>query len=90
MQHIQAIQRTSIIEGEEPVNPKNYTSIVSMQLMSNVPIADKLIIEVENTESQAFAERVISRKTRENAFFYKKPPPVLDVCQIPIRSRLVK
>jgi peptidylprolyl isomerase len=90
MQHIQAIQRTSVVEGEEPINAKNYTSIISMQLMSDVPKKDKLIIEVENTESQAFAERVVSRKARENAFFYKKPPPVLDVCQVPIRSRLVK
>jgi len=90
MQHIQAIQRTSVVEGEEPVNAKNHTAIISMQLMSAVPPKDKVIIEVENTESPAFAERVIARKARENAFFYKKPPPVLDVCQIPIRSRMVK
>jgi peptidylprolyl isomerase len=90
MQHIQAIQRTSVIDGEVPINAKDHTSIISMQLMANVPKGEKLIIEVENTASTAFAERVVSRKERNNAFFYKKPPAVLDVCQIPIRSRLVK
>lgn len=90
MQHIQAIQRTSVIEGEAPIREQAHTVITTMQLMADVPAADKLIIEVENTDNKAFAERITQRRTRENAFFYKKPPPVLDVCQTPVRSRLVK
>ncbi|PCH95844.1 MAG: peptidylprolyl isomerase [Gammaproteobacteria bacterium] len=89
MQHIQAIQRTSVIAGEKAVDNRMHTPIVSMKLMANVPVNERLLIEVENTESSAFTERVIKRKARENAFFYKKPPPVLDVCQVPIRSRLL-
>jgi len=90
MQHIQAIQRTSVIEGEYAVDSRQYTPIVSMKLMADVPKADRIIIEVENTESKYFAERLVKRRARENEFFYKKPPPILDVCQVPIRSRLVK
>ena len=90
MQHIQAIQRTSVIDGEYAVDSRDHTPIISMQLMSDVPKENRLIIEVENTESSAFAERLVKRRSRENEFFYKKPPPVLDVCQIPVRSRLVK
>lgn len=90
MEHIQAIKRTSVIEGEYAVDSREHTPIVSMKLMTDVPQKDRIIIEVENTESSAFTERLTKRRARENAFFYKKPPPVLDVCQVPIRSRLVK
>lgn len=90
MQHIQAIQRTSVVEGEYATDSRDYTPIVSMQLMSEVPKEQQLIIEVENTESAAFSERLVKRRNRAHAFFYKKPPPVLDVCQVPVRSRLIK
>lgn len=90
MEHIQAIQRTSVIEGEYAVDSRDYTPIVRMQLMVDVPENERLIIAVENTESAGFAQRLIKRRARNNEFFYKKPPPVLDVCQVPIKSRLTK
>jgi peptidylprolyl isomerase len=87
MQHIQAITRTEVMTGEEAINTRKFTPIVTMKLMADVPIAQQIQIAVENTESVAFSERLDSRRHRDSAFFYKKPPPVLDVCQIPIRSR---
>jgi len=90
MEHIQAIQRTSTVEGEYAVDSREHTPIVNMKLMADVPVADRIIIEVENTESSDFAERLVKRRARDNEFFYQKPPPVLDVCQVPIRSRLIK
>lgn len=90
MQHVQAIQRTEVVEGDYAVDHRDFTKIVSMQLMSDVIEAERIYIEVENTESTMFAERLVKRRARESDFFYKKPPPVLDVCQIPIRSRRVK
>ena len=89
MQHIQAIKRTEVVEGEYAVDHRNFTSIVSMKLMNDVPESERILIEVENTESAAFAERLDKRRARVGDFFYKKPPPVLDVCQVPVRSRLV-
>lgn len=90
MNHIQAIQRTTVIDGEYAVDSREHTPIISMKLMADVPKKDRIIIEVENTESASFAERLVKRRARASEFFYKKPPPVLDVCQVPIRSRLVK
>tara|TARA_R110001583_G_scaffold85821_3_gene224879 strand:+ start:13022 stop:13882 length:861 start_codon:yes stop_codon:yes gene_type:complete len=90
MEHIQAIKRTSVIEGEYAVDSREYTAITQMKLMADVPLNERIIIEVENTESTGFAERLTKRRARESEFFYKKPPPVLDVCQVPIKSRLVK
>lgn len=90
MEHIQAIKRTSVIEGEYAVDSREYTPIVSLKLMADVPLSERIIIEVENTDSPAFAERLIKRRARGNEFFFEKPPSVLDVCQVPIRSRLIK
>ena len=90
MQHIQAIQRTAVIAGDNAIDPQDFTTIISMQLMSEVAKAEQLLIEVENTNSSVFIERLNKRRAREGAFFYKKPPPILDVCQIPLRSRRVK
>jgi peptidylprolyl isomerase len=90
MQHIQAIQRTEVVEGDYAVDHRDFTKIVSMQLMSDVVKSKQIRIQVENTESRAFTERLATRRARDSDFFYKKPPPVLDVCQIPIRSRLAK
>jgi peptidylprolyl isomerase len=87
MQHIQAITRTEVMTGEEAIKTRKFTPIVTMKLMADVPKAQQIQIAVENTESVAFSERLESRRHRDSAFFYKKPLPVLDVCQIPIRSR---
>jgi peptidylprolyl isomerase len=90
MEHIQAIKRTAVLEGEYAVDSRDYTPIVRMQLMSDVPKEQQILIEVEETNSASFNKRLTKRRERENDFFYNKPPPVLDVCQVPIRSRLVK
>ena len=89
MEHIQAIKRTAVIAGEAAVANRKHTPIVSMKLMTDVPVKDRIIIEVENTESSGFAERLAVRRERKGAFFYETPPPVLDVCQVSIRSRLI-
>jgi len=90
MEHIQAIQRTAVIEGDKPVSADKYTKLISMQLMSDVPEKEQILIEVEQTNSKDFKEKLTKRLARKSAFFYKKPPKVLDVCQVPILSRRVK
>lgn len=89
MENIQAIQRTAVVEGESAIDSRDYTSIQSMRLMADVPVDERIIIEVENTSSSIFTERMVKRRAREHEFFYQKPPPVLDVCQVPISSRRV-
>ena len=89
MEHVQAIKRTSVIEGQPAVDSRDFTPLVSMQMMSDVPKDQQIIIEVENTEMAAFAARLAERRKRDNPFFYKKPLPVLDVCQVPLKTRLV-
>jgi cyclophilin family peptidyl-prolyl cis-trans isomerase len=89
MNTVQAIKRTAVIAGDNAVYAKDFTPIVNMQIMSDVPAKQQLIIEVERTNNKAFKEKLTRRMARKSAFFYKKPPKVLDVCQVPILSRLV-
>jgi peptidylprolyl isomerase len=90
MNNIQAITRTAVIEGDTPVAKKDYTPMISMQMMNDVPKEQQILLEVKNTEHPAYSEMIEKRKKRENAFFYKKPPPVLDICQTPVLSRIAK
>jgi peptidylprolyl isomerase len=90
MNNIQAITRTSVIEGDTPVDKKDYTPMLSMQIMSDVPKEKQILLQVQNTEHRTYSDMIVKRKKRENAFFYKKPPPVLDVCQTPVLSRIAK
>ena len=89
MNHVQAITRTTTIEGQTEVVSANYTPIVSMQMMADVPAARRINLAVKNTESKLFATKLTERIKRDNAFFFKKPPPVLDVCQTPVLTRLL-
>ena len=89
MNHVQAITRTATIEGEAEVASSAHTPIVSMKMMTDLPKNQQIQLEVKNTESKLFATKLEERIKRENAFFFKKPPPVLDVCQTPVLTRIV-
>lgn len=89
MNHVQAITRTATIEGEAEVPSSAHTAIVAMKMMADLPVAEQMQFEIKNTESKLFATKLEERIKRENAFFFKKPPPVLDVCQTPVITRLV-
>jgi peptidylprolyl isomerase len=90
MNHVQAITRTATIDGDTEVPKSAYTPIVSMKMMADVPKAEQIQLEIKNTESTLFAAKLAQRIKRDNVFFFKKPPAVLDVCQTPVLTRLVK
>lgn len=89
MNHVQAIQRTSVIKGDKPIAASKHTPIVRMRMMSDVPKTEQITVEVQDTESEIYAKKITDRRARPSEFFYKKPPPVLDICQTPVSSRLV-
>ncbi len=89
MEHVQSITRTAVIEGQAPITADKYTPIVRMQMMSDIPKDQQITLAVERTDSPEFLARLVKRKERKNPFFFKAPPQVLDVCQVPIRSKLM-
>ena len=89
MEHVQTIKRTSVIEGQAPVDESEFTRIIDFQMMADLPEKNRINLQIEDTQSTAFKAKLADRRARPHAFFYKKPPPVLDVCQVPVRTRLV-
>jgi len=66
------------------------TRIRSVKLMSEIPEDERESVFVMDTNSKAFEELLDGRRKRDLAFFKRKPPPVLDVCQVPVGARLTK
>lgn len=85
MEYIQAIQRT---ENQFGVIPPlvDLTTITKMTVMSDMPATLRVPIAIANTDSESFKAMLAQRKHRTHPFFYKAPPPVLDVCQVPLKS----
>jgi peptidylprolyl isomerase len=90
MDKVQAIKRTQVVAGDDPVQPNQYTPIVDMNLMSERPTQFQTTVKVLDTETDFFAHKLQARRERNSAFFYKKPPKRLDVCQIPIDTQIIK
>lgn len=66
------------------------TRIRSMRLAADIPEDERLSAYVVDTSSAGFADLLDSRRDRRQAFFHRRPPEVLDVCQVPLGSRLTK
>jgi len=42
---------------------------------------------VMRTESKSFADAVEARRHPTSPFYFRKPPPVLDICGVPVPVR---
>ncbi len=66
------------------------TRIRSMRFAADIPEDERLSAFVVDTNSVGFEDLLDSRRERKHAFFHNRPPEVLDVCQVPLDSRLTK
>lgn len=71
-----------IAEGEPS------TIIEKIVLAEDVPVAARKDVRVTDTSGAEFGKVLQSRKKRGPPFFHHKPPEVLDVCQIPVATRI--
>lgn len=64
--------------------------ILRMRMGNDLEEAERRQVFVMDTNSPGFAEFMEARRDRRDAFFHHKPPKVLDVCQVPVASRVEK
>jgi len=64
--------------------------IVRMTLAADVPEEERLNALVVDTGHAAFREMLEQRRDRRAKFFFRKPPEVLDVCQVPMAGRVTR
>ncbi len=63
------------------------TPITHAYIAADIPADQRLAISVMDTNHPAFAALLSSRRQRTHEFFHHRPPPVLDVCQLPVPVR---
>lgn len=64
------------------------TTIESIVIAGDLPAAEQKNVRVADTRSEHFRRELGSRRNRGLPFFHHKPPEVLDVCQVPVPSRV--
>ena len=88
MKHIQALTRGDMsIAGGVIQPPAQGDLIISAKLASDMPEADRPSWEVMVTPSDRFEDFKTSKRVREEAFFYRKPPEILDICSFSTPAR---
>ena len=89
MEHVRALKR-----GERAVEngviqlPETGDAIVSARIAAELPEQERIRYQVMNTNHAAFEAEKTSKRVREEEFFYRKPPEVLDICgfEVPMRQ----
>lgn len=66
------------------------TRIVRMRMLDAVDADQRRDFYVMDTASEGFLAYMEQRRNRRDDFFQVKPPKVLDVCQVPIGTRVEK
>jgi len=90
MDVVQRIRRGRIEENGLIASDIERSRILEMQIPGDREEGGRKSIYVMDTGSEGFGDYMRSRRNRNDDFFHHKPPKVLDVCQVPIGTRLEK
>jgi peptidylprolyl isomerase len=90
MDTVQRIKRGPALKNGIIEEDLERTWINRMRLATSVDEQELLDIWMADTNSRGFTDMLEERRNRKAAFFHKKPPKVLDVCQVPVPVRLEK
>lgn len=71
-------------------NDLERSRIVRMRMAADVQGDELRSFYVMDTNSKGFKDYMDQRRNRSDAFFHRKPPKVLDVCQVPVATRVEK
>ena len=86
IEHLSALPRGPEPMGFYPQRSQD-TPIASIQLASSLPPEQRLPLQVLRTDSPSFAAATEARRNRRDAF-YQRPAGHIDLCNIPLPSRL--
>ncbi len=92
MEYVQRLNRGKRAIGNGVIPEKDKRDpIVAIRLAADLPEVEQPRFEVMRDDGQAFADYKKSKKVRDAAFFYRRPPEVIEACnvQAPVR-RLIE
>ena len=90
MDVVQRIKRGPAADNGIIEDEAESSRIRKLQLLSEIPQEDRLDVYVMDTSDKGFKKLLKGRLNRKQKFFHNKPPKVLDVCQVPVASRITK
>lgn len=89
MQYVQKLKRgVRAIESGVIQAPEVGDEIMSMTLAADMDPAIRPAYQVQAMPTQAFEDAKSEKRVREEDFFYRKPPEMLDICgfEVPVRK----
>jgi peptidylprolyl isomerase len=90
MDVVQRIRRGPTDNNGIIENDLDRSRIVRMRMAPDVQADERKAFYVMDTNSKGFVNYMEERRDRKGEFFHHKPPRVLDVCQVPIATRVEK
>jgi peptidylprolyl isomerase len=90
MEVVQRIRRGAAADNGIISDDTASSRIRSIRLAGDVPEEERLQAYVLDTSSKGFADLLRDRRERRQRFFHRKPPQVLDVCQVPMAGRVTR
>jgi peptidylprolyl isomerase len=90
MQYLQKLERGDPeVDSGVIADVSKRDLIVRMQLASDLPEDKRPVFQVIRTESKAFADAVKARRYPASPFYFRKPPPILDICGVPVQVKRI-
>lgn len=90
MQYLQKLDRGDpAVDNGVIADKAKQDPITTMKLASDMPEAERPHYEVMRTDSPAFAAWKKNKKNPAPGFYFRTPPPILDICLAPVPSRKV-
>lgn len=71
-------------------NDLERSRIVRIRMAADLEPEEQNAFYVMDTSSEGFRDYMQQRRHRKDAFFHHRPPAVLDVCQVPVATRVEK
>ena len=90
MQYLQKLNRGDPdIDNGVIKDPAKRDAIVRMRVVADMPEEAQPQLQVLRTESAAFAQVKEERRNPTSPFYFRKPPPILDICLTPVAVKRV-
>ncbi len=88
MDVVQRVRRGErVADGVIPESEER-SRIVRARIASDLPSSERLAVRVADTTHPSFEKGLEGRRHRSAPFFRRRPPPVLDICQIAVPGRV--
>lgn len=85
MQFLQKLERgDAAVDNGVIADVSKRDSIMRMRIAADIAVKERPSYQVKRTESKSFADAVELRRHPTSPFYYRKPPPILDICTVPV------